>query len=296
MKTSTFKTQAAQKFTAAWIDAIIARSNLNYEKLEVETSFGKTRVLAVNHAAQHLKPVIYVPGARTCGVFLDLSNQLYRLRATHRIYLLDVVGQIGMSAGTCPSLQDASYGVWLTDVCRQLKLEQAVFVGASFGGQIIMKLAAVAPDLIAQAVLLNPIGFANISFAPATLYRTLAPVVFPNRKNVDKFLAAIVFAPHDGISVETKRSVADFVENAVRNFRFAGAYPARMADAEIKRLTAETHLLVGQRDGLIPYKKTIERAEALLPNLKNVHICAEQAHGIEVSSAAIVQLQKILQC
>jgi len=294
MKTSVFKSRGAKDLTDRWIDAVIEKSDLNYEKIDAATSFGRTRVLAVNHSAQHLKPLVYVPGARTCGAFLDLSNSLRILSDRYRIYLLDVVGQIGMSDGNCPDLNDASYGVWLDETVRKLNVEQAVFVGASFGGQIIIKLAAAAPERIEKAVLMNPIGFSNVSFSPINLYRMLLPVVFPSRKTVENFLRHSVFAPGDGISANAKTRVADFVENAVINFKFAGAYPSRMKDAEIKKLAAETHLLVGEQDGLIPFRKTIERAENLLPNLKTVKIFPEQAHGIEVSQAAIVQLNDIL--
>ncbi len=294
MKISKFKNQAAQTFVERWIDAMIENSALTYQKLDVETSFGRTRILAVNHSEKHLPSLVYVPGARTCGAFLDLSNQLQILSVEYRIYLLDVVGQIGMSDGNCPNLKDDSYGVWLDEVCRKLEIERAVFVGASFGGQIIIKLAAVAPDKIEKAVLLNPIGFSNISFAPLNLYRTLAPVIFPNRKTVDNFLKHIIFAPNDGINAETKSHVADFIENAVKNFQFAGEYPSKLNDAEIRKLTAETHLIIGKSDGLIPFQKTIKRAKELLPNLKSVKTFPEQAHGIEVSSEAIFRLQSIL--
>lgn len=294
MKKSEFKNQAARIFVEEWIDSTIENSALNYEKIDVETAFGRTRVLAVNHSKRELQPIIYVPGARTCGVFLELSNQLPNLRESCRIYLLDVVGQIGMSDGNCPPLKDTSYGLWLDEVCRQLDIEQAIFIGASFGGQIIIKLAAVAPERIEKAVLLNPIGFSNISFAPLNFMRTLAPVLFPSRKTVENFLRHVVFAPKDGIDLKTKKRVADFIENAVKNFRFAGEYPSRLSDAEIEKLTMETHLLLGKRDGLIPFQKTVNRAEELLPNLKSVEIFSEQAHGIEVSSEAIFRLQNIL--
>jgi pimeloyl-ACP methyl ester carboxylesterase len=294
MKISKFKNQAARIFVEQWIDATIENSALTYQKLDIETSSGRTRVLAVNHPEKHLPSLIYIPGARTCGAFLNLSNQLQILSGEYRIYLLDVVGQIGMSDGNCPNLKDNSYGFWLNEVCQKLNVERAVFVGASFGGQIIIKLAAVAPDKIEKAVLMNPIGFSNISFAPLNLYRTIAPVIFPSRKTVDKFLKHIIFAPSDGITTETKKHVADFIENAVKNFQFAGEYPTKLNDVEIKKLTAETHLIVGESDGLIPFQKTIKRAKELLPNLKSVTNFPEQAHGIEVSSVAIFRLQQIL--
>lgn len=266
MKKSEFKNQSAKIFVEKWIDATIEKSALSYEKLDVETAFGRTRVLAAKYSAKHLPSVIYVPGARTCGAFLDLSNQLQNLRESCRIYLLDVAGQVGLSDGNCPNLKDESYGKWLDEVCRRLDIERAVFVGASFGGQIIIKLAAVAPGRIEKAVLMNPIGFSNISFAPLNFIRTIAPVIFPSRKTVETFLNSMVFAPNDEISSETKKRVADFIENAVKNFRFAGEYPSKMSDAELKKLSAETHLIGGMRDGLIPFQNAVKRVEEILRN------------------------------
>lgn len=294
MKVSKYKTGAAKEFVESWIDETIGKSDLNYEKLDVETSFGRTRVLAANHSDKSLKTLVYVPGARTCGAFLELSNNIRNLGDRYRIYLLDVVGQIGLSEGNCPSLKDASYGKWLAEVCDRLEAEKAVFAGASFGGEIILKLASVACERIEKAVLMNPIGFSNVSFSPVSLYRTLLPVLFPSRRSVESFMNAIVFAPDDGIGAETKTRVTDFVENAVKNFQFAGEYPSRLGDGEIENLKAETHLIVGERDGLIPFRNTIKRAEKLLPDLRSVKIFPEQAHGIEGSSEAVLHLCDVL--
>jgi pimeloyl-ACP methyl ester carboxylesterase len=295
MRESQFKTQAARTFTERWIDAVIENKALTYEKLDVETSFGITRVLSVNHHQRHLRSLVYVPGARTCGAFLTLSDQLQILSDKHRIYLLDVVGQVGMSSGMCPPLKDASYGVWLGEVCRRLGIERGVFVGASFGGQIIMKYAGIAPESTEKIVLMNPIGFSHISYAPLNLYRTLAPVIFPSRKRVESFLNQIVFTPRDGISAETKDLVADFVENAVKGFQFAGEYPSKMSDAEIRAVSSETHLILGEEDGLIPHRRTAERARKVLPNLGSIKIMPGQGHGIEVSRQAVMEVGKVLQ-
>jgi pimeloyl-ACP methyl ester carboxylesterase len=195
----------------------------------------------------------------------------------------------------CPPLKDGSYGGWLDEVCRRLGIERGVFVGASFGGQIIMKYAGIAPNMIGKIVLMNPIGFSRISYAPLNLYRALAPVLFPSRKRVEAFLSQIVFTARDGISAETKILVADFVENAVKGFQFAGEYPSRMSNAEIRAVSSETHLILGEEDGLIPHRRTAERARKILPNLGSIKIMPEQGHGIEVSGKAIMVLEEVLQ-
>ncbi len=295
MRKSKFKTDAARKFTEEWVDSFIDQSSLIYEKLDVETSFGKTRILCVDHEKKDLKPIMFVPGARTCGMFWDINDNLKILGNKYRIYLVDVVGQPGLSDGNCPNLKDESYGNWLNEVCEGIGFDRGAFVGASFGGLLIFKLSGVAPEKIEKAVLMNPIGLSNISFHPKSMFNTLLPVFFPSRKNVDKFLKTIVFSETEHPDDERFSRLADYVENSIKGFQFKGEYPSKLNDGEIVKLVAETHLLVGDSDGLIPYKNTIGRGERLLRNLKSVDVFKNVGHGIEVSEKAIVRLKEILE-
>lgn len=294
MKISKFKTGAARKFTEDWVDSFVSESALQYEKLDVETSFGRTRLLAADHEKKNLKPLLFVPGARTCGIFWDVNNHLHLLGDKYRIYLLDVVGQPSLSDGNCPKVRDESYGVWLDEVCERIGFETGVCIGASFGGLLIFKLAAVAPRRIEKAVLMNPVGLSYINLHPRSLYYTLAPVFFPNRKNVERFLNKIIFTATETPDADKLKRIADYVEKSVKDFEFGGEYPYKLGDAEVVKLRAETHLLVGDKDGLIPFQNTVRRAKELLPNLKSVEIFPEIGHGIELSTKAILKLSEIL--
>jgi pimeloyl-ACP methyl ester carboxylesterase len=294
MKISKFKTDAARKFTEDWIDSFASESALRYEKLDVDTSFGRTRLLAAGHEKKHLKPLLFVPGARTCGIFWDANNHLHLLGDKYRIYLLDVIGQPSLSDGNCPKVKDESYGVWLDEVCEKINFEKGVFIGASFGGLLIFKLAAVAPERIEKAVLMNPVGLSYISLRPRSLYYTLAPVFFPNRKNVERFLDKIIFTETETPDADKLKRIADYIETSVKDFEFGGEYPYKLGDDEVVKLRAETHLLVGDKDGLIPYLNTVRRAKELLPNLKSVEVFPEIGHGIELSTKPILKLAEIL--
>jgi hypothetical protein len=54
MKASEYKTTDARNFTDNWIDATLAKTNLAFEKHDIETSFGARRVLSVNDADKSL--------------------------------------------------------------------------------------------------------------------------------------------------------------------------------------------------------------------------------------------------
>ncbi len=294
MRISKYKTNEARNAVENWVDFFAANSALNYEKLNISTAFGNTRILAVNHEKRDLKPLLFLPGARTCGIFWDVSNHLQILGNEYRIYLLDVVGQPSLSDGNCPRLASDDYGNWLKEVCEKLNFEKGAFIGASFGGLLIFKLAAVAPECIEKAVLMNPVGLSYISLSPWTLYNTLKPVYFPTRANVETFMHRIVFSQTEKPEGDLWKRIADYIEISVRDFEFAGDYPTKLTDAEILKLKAETHLLVGDSDALIPHQNTVKRAQKLLPNLKNVEILPNIGHGIEISKFAIQKLKTIL--
>lgn len=294
MKLSKYKTNEARKAVEDWVEFFVSQSALKYEKMDVPTSFGNTRILAVNHKKPDLKPLLFIPGARTCGIFWDLNNHLQLLGDNYRIYLLDVVGQPSLSDGNCPKLASDEYGIWLNEICQTINFEKGCLIGASFGGLLIFKLAAVAPERIGKAVLMNPVGLSYISLSPWTLYNTLKPVFFPTRPNVETFMNRIVFSPTEKPNGELWKRIADYIEISVKDFEFGGDYPTKLNDEAIKKLTAETHLIVGQSDALIPQQKTIARAEKLLPNLKSIEILPEIGHGIELSAQAIEKLKSVL--
>lgn len=294
MKQSKYKTAEARRAVENWVDFFAAKSALNFRKLDVATRFGNTRLLAAGHDKRDLKPLLFIPGARTCGMFWDVNNHLQILGNEYRMYLLDVVGQPGLSDGNCPRLASDDYGNWLDEVCEKIDFETGVCIGASFGGLLIFKLAAVAPERLEKAVLLNPVGLSYISLAPRTLYYTLLPVYFPTRKNVETFMRKIVFSPTEKPDGELWQRLADYIEISVREFEFGGDYPTRLADHEIVKLHAETHLIVGAADALIPPEKTVARARKLLTNLKSVEILPEIGHGIEISAQAIEKLKAVL--
>ena len=294
MKTSNFKTVSARQALEKWIDYFVEKSSLPYAKLDVATSYGTTRLLAVNHENQNLKPILFLPGARTCGIFWDLNNHLHLLGYNYRIYLLDVIGQPSLSSGNCPDIKGDGYGVWLKEVCDEIGFKKGICVGASFGGELIFKLAAIEPSLIEKAVLMNPIGLSFISLSPRTLYYTLLPIYSPARKNIRKFFEKIVFTPEEKLDDEKFEMLIDYTENVLKNFDSQAQNPIKLSDAEIKKLQAETYLIVGAKDGLIPQHKTVERARKILPNLKDVTVFPNIAHGIETQTAAILKLREVL--
>jgi pimeloyl-ACP methyl ester carboxylesterase len=174
-----------------------------------------------------------------------------------------------------------------------LGLTQANFVGASFGGSLIMKLGEVDSGLIKRAVMCNPAGFVNISIKPRNLYYLLMPLLLPSKKMVMNFLDKIVF--HSDFTLEPKKreQLAEFILYTNMYFQFAAENPRPFADETLKKLNAPSYLILDRDDIFIPQNKTQKRAEKLLPNLKETVWLNKHGHGIELADEIGVEIKRI---
>jgi len=291
---SKYKNENSRKWLETWLNDVLRSNKLDYERFDVETSLGKTSVLAKNHAFGDLEPVIFLPGGRTCGIFWDLNNNLAPLYDNYRIYLIDVNGQPGLSDGSAPKIDSDGYGRWLRELVTSLGLSQANFVGASFGGSLIMKLGELDSSMIKRAVMCNPAGFVNISIKPRIFYYLLAPLIFPSRKTVMNFLDNIAF--HEDFNFEPKKreQLAEFILYTNMYFQMGAENPRPFADETLKKLDAPSYLILDRDDIFIPQRKTFERAAKLLPKLVETVWLEKHGHAIELAEAIGSTIKTIL--
>jgi pimeloyl-ACP methyl ester carboxylesterase len=291
---SSYKGPADKQFVENWSNKIQTSNSSFYEKLKIESSIGETVVLSLNHERSDLEPIVILPGARTFGMFWDLNDSLKPLKKDYRIYLVDVIGQPGLSSGNSPDVKTNEFGLWICEVLDNLKLEKTNIVGASFGGLLGIKLANVAPGRITKMVLMNPIGFSYISLAPSSLFFNLLPIFRPNYKNVVRFVDKIVLGGGEDLSKERREFLIEIILQTLQKFNFQADYPYKMSNSELTGWSVPTYLIVGGKDALIPHQKTLQIAHQTVENLKGVHILKGIGHGIELSKTAIELLKEIL--
>jgi pimeloyl-ACP methyl ester carboxylesterase len=291
---SSYKSAADKQFVENWNNKIQTLNNSFYEKLRLETSFGETVVFGFNHKRPELDSIVILPGARTFGMFWDLNDNLKSLKKNYLIYLVDVIGQPGLSPGKSPDVKTNEFGFWLKEILDPLNLDKTNIVGASFGGLLGMKLAKIAPEKISKLILLNPIGFSYISLAPKSLFFNLLPIFRPNLKNVNLFIDKIVLTGAEELQDERRDLLAEIILQTLQKFNFRADYPYKMDKSELSGWNVPTYIIVGEKDQLIPHRKTIEIARRTVENLKDIHILKNIGHGIELSKTAIESIDKIL--
>jgi pimeloyl-ACP methyl ester carboxylesterase len=201
--------------------------------------------------------------------------------------MVETNGLPNLSEGNTPDINSLDYGVWATEVFDQLKIEKAYIAGASFGGLICMKFGMVSPERIQAAFLLNPGCLQPFSLTLKNLYYNLLPILVTTEKNVSKFLDQAVFSkPNHQLSSISEKMIIDYEVFAIARYIDKTQKPYFM-NKELEKVQVETYLLLGDKDLLFPFQKSLDHAKRLIKSLKEVKIYSKVGHGIETFDKAM---------
>lgn len=274
-------------FFENWVTQLEKNNGRIYERYEIVTSLGKTHVWGLNTTNEKLDTLVIFPGARTTALIWDFDRGLDNLNHQLRIFMVETNGLPNLSDGFTPDIRSLDYGVWVNEVFEKLKIEKAFIAGASFGGLICMKFGIVRPEKIKSAFLLNPGCLQPFSLTLKNLYYNLLPIINPTDKNVLKFLEKAVFSkPNHKLTDFAEKMLIDYEVFAISRYQDKTQKPYYM-DKQLEEVKAETYLLVGDKDLLFPYQKSVENAKRQIKTLKETKIYNNVGHGIETYSKAM---------
>lgn len=279
---STFKDETKDlDYFENWVKQLERNNDRKYERYDIETSLGKTVVWGLYTIEEHSDTLVIFPGARTTSLIWDFDKGLDNLNHKMRIFMVETNGLPNLSDGSTPDIKTLDYGHWATEVFDKLKIDKAFVAGASFGGLICMKLGIVNPKKIKAAFLLNPGCLQPFSLTLKNLFYNLLPIIKPNEKNVLKFLDKAVFSkPNHKLSDVSEKMLVDYEVFALNRYKDKTQKPYYM-DKQLENVKAETYLLVGDKDLLFPYQKSINNAKRQITTLKETKVYNNVGHGIE---------------
>ncbi|MBS1559726.1 MAG: alpha/beta hydrolase [Bacteroidetes bacterium] len=285
---SHFKNETTDRhYFENWVKQLEENNGRQYDRYEILTSLGKTHVWGLNTKDEQLDTLVIFPGARTTSLIWDFDKGLNNLNHKMRIFMVETNGLPNLSDGSTPDIKSFDYGNWANEVFEKLKIDTAFVAGASFGGLICMKFAIVHPERIKTAFLLNPGCLQPFSLAFKNLYYNLLPILKPTDKNVLKFLNRAVFSkPNHKLSNFSEQMLVDYEVFAINRYKDRSQKPYYM-DKQLAEVKADTYLLVGDKDLLFPYQKSIDNAKRQIKTLKETRTYNNVGHGIETYDKAL---------
>ena len=255
-------------------DEALSRLTHEVEFRSVATSFGQTRVLVTG--PEDAPPVVLFHGWNTNAS--GWWPQINAWAPNFRLYAPDTIGQAGRSAPVRPPMRSTAYGHWAADVLAALGLDRPTLIGSSGGAWLILKLAEVDPRRVGRAVLLSPAGIAPIRLQ--FILRYLAIGATSPASELTLRQARLVSAPPLRIDAAHLR----WQEPSVRYYRGL-LPPPRLPDRTLRRLTAPTLVLVGEREVIFDPRRVLARARRLLPDV-SAETLADAGHDMTFDNPA----------
>lgn len=257
-----------QALEEVYIDAV-EQLEIEVDERYVETRYGETHLLLAGSTSG--EPVVIFHGGNatnpmTLGWYTGLAEE-YRLIAP------DTIGQPGYSAETRVDPRGDGYGEWVVDLLDTFEIRTASMIGTSYGGGIILRTAAVAPERIDRTALVVPAGFGTGSIVsmmqvgfPAILYRFLGFEWL-----LERALTLLVTQP------EPDPVVRETIAASLQYVKLEREFPGASAD-ELDGFTAPVALYVAENDPFFPPGAIVSRARSRLPNLSKTVILDKEKH------------------
>ncbi|KZR59715.1 alpha/beta fold hydrolase [Pseudobacillus badius] len=153
-KQSIYKSDQGKQLILQQYEQYLQAFPLHITRDYVPTRFGRTHVLRMGK--EDGKPLFILQGGN-CIHPMTLS-WFSPLLKEYKVYAPDTIGHPGFSDETRVSAKDDSFALWLSDLLDYYDIERAAFIGPSYGGGIILRLAAFFPERIACSALVSPAG------------------------------------------------------------------------------------------------------------------------------------------
>jgi pimeloyl-ACP methyl ester carboxylesterase len=228
-----------------------------YESRFVPTRFGDAHVIVSGEPDG--KPVVMLHAASLTAVQWHL--QADDLGRTHRLYAVDIMGDIGLSRQRAEIHTRAQAADWLAATLDGLELNRAALVGSSFGGFHATNLAVARPDRVSHLILLAPAATLR-PFKPLANVFIRMGSLLPLPTTVKPGLRGMMSGdlPDPRIVRQMQIGVAGF------RYDRAGIFPSEIPDAELAGLGCHTLVLLGDREMIYDPHDAARRAAALIPD------------------------------
>jgi len=280
MRFGFLKNEARQK-TEQWVDRMISRSAVNYQRRTIPTTHGNTHLL--DSAETHKEALVCLPGWGTCGAFWDVNHNLSRLASTFRLILVDLPGQPGLSEPKALPVKGGAYGGWLSEILDHLSLSRATFMGCSFGGFVLLQAYPRIQSRMNGLVLGAPAGLVPVRPTLTVLPALLAANFLPSRKRTQQFLRRAIFGSEPALEGGVEDELFRIVFLFQKYFRSDSLPPRTLTTEWLQNLTVPTLVAWGEEDRMINPQALGRAAQVKVPSLLEAVQLPGHGHSLELS-------------
>ena len=244
-----------------------------FELFDVVTSFGVVRAHRFVGAGSGT-PVVLLPG-RNASAPMYRSN-LDSLLARRTAYVLDLLGEPGLSVQHKPIRDAADQAQWLDETLAGLGLARAHLLGVSIGGWTAINTAVHHPARIASLALLDPVfTFVRIPVRTLLVSTLLAVPAVPGglRRRVLSWISG-------GADVDADAGPeAALIAAGSTDFVVRLPIPRMPTDEQLRDLEVPVLALIAGRSVMLDPHAAVARARRLLRH-GEIELWSEASHAI----------------
>jgi pimeloyl-ACP methyl ester carboxylesterase len=277
---SIYKNQEAKKTVLALYDEKLNSLGIAYKEIDVNTSYGRTRVIKTGN--EKGKVVVMFHGINA-GSPLALEA-VKELREKYLFYAIDTIGQATKSDETILDIKDNSYALWADEVLENLSIEKADFIGISYGAYILQKLITHRPDRVSKCIFVVPSGLVNGAFLESMIKLSFPLTRFLITKK-DNHLKSFIkaFVPEDdNFMFRLQKALLLGVNMDYRR-------PVLLQENDVKHFTQPVYMMVSDNDIFFPGDEAVKKAKQIFKNLKEVHYLKNSKHMPHIGTYPEIQ-------
>jgi len=254
-----FKSESGRKKVLELYAKFLDNWPVPNERRRVATRQGETFVLVCG--PEGAPPLLLIHGALGNAAMWLFDVQAWA--KDFRVYVVDVIGEPGLSASSRPSLDIEVYADWLEDVIKGLGLRKMFIAGESLGGWLALAYATRRPEAVARLALIVPGGLGNqFKF----LY-TILPLMLLGPWGARK-AGELIYGKSRPARSGAARDFFNFIAIINKNCRPRMEKLPLFSDEYLKRLTMPVFAILGGKDVLVNSDVTKRRLERLLPDVE----------------------------
>jgi pimeloyl-ACP methyl ester carboxylesterase len=250
------------------------------QQLRLPTRQGETFVISCGEEKAPAL-LLFHGGAANSAMWL---GDIREWAAHFRVYVVDMIGEPGLSASSRPPLNSEAYALWLDDVLKGLGIERASIVGVSLGGWLALDYATRRPERVESLVVMCPGGVGRQKIAIGLKVVALRML---GNWGAGKAREMILGRAPTDLPPQIQAFV-DFIRLIHENFRPRMVKMPVFSAEKLKRLTMPLLAILGGKDVILDSAATKRRLERNVVRA-DVRYFPEAGHFIPGQTATILE-------